>query len=160
MTTLEELLSPLCEAIREKKQKSKQAAFNNFLPKILEAKKFYSWDQISLYINNETDSKLAVRAYKNMVVRAKKQHSQPEVKNETKGKITSEIVTSKQVEKASVDVDLDAQDLNNYLRVCFNSERIAKRAIEAGVSIEEIKSWKCPNQINLGTKLSGYIQNK
>lgn len=158
MTTLEELLSPLCEAIREKKQKSKQAAFNNFLPKILEAKRFYSWEQISLYINNETDSSLAVRAYKNMVLRAKKQHSQPEVKNVIKEKITTELATSKQVGKVSIDVD--AQDLNNYLRVCFNSERIAKRAIEAGVSIEEIRSWKCPNQINLGTKLSNHIQNK
>ncbi|WP_158782802.1 hypothetical protein [Pantoea sp. BAV 3049] len=160
MTTLEEILSPLCEAIRDKKQKSKQAAFNSFLPEILKAKKFYSWDQISIYINNETDSSLAVRAYKNMVLRAKKQHSQPESKNENNDKFAPETPTIKQVEKSSIDVDVEPQDLNNYLRVCFNSERIAKRAIEAGVSIEEIKSWKCPNQINLGTKLSNHIQNK
>ncbi|EFI4715971.1 hypothetical protein JJL91_002588 [Salmonella enterica] len=160
MTTLEEILSPLCEAIRDKKQKSKQAAFNSFLPEILKAKEFYSWDQISLYLNNETDASLAVRAYKNMVLRAKKKLSQPESQNVNKGRIAPAIPTTKQVEKASIESDVEPQVLNNYLRVCFNSERIAKRAIEAGVSIEEIKSWKCPNQINLGTKLSNHIQNK
>jgi hypothetical protein len=50
--------------------------------------------------------------------------------------------------------------LPDYMKVCFGSERIAKRAIEANVSIEEIRSWKCPNQINLGTRLTNYIQTK
>ena len=55
---------------------------------------------------------------------------------------------------------IDEITVADYMKVCFGSERIAKRAIEAGVSIEEIKSWKCPNQINLGTRLTNYIQTK
>ena len=50
-------------------------------------------------------------------------------------------------------------NLADYLKVCFNVESIAKRAMEAGVSIEEIRSWECPNQIRLGTRLSHFIRN-
>ena len=53
----------------------------------------------------------------------------------------------------------EAGDLADYLKVCFNSESIANKAIEAGVSIEEIRSWECPNQIRLGTRLSHFIRN-
>ena len=53
----------------------------------------------------------------------------------------------------------EAGDLADYLKVCFNSESIANRAIAAGVSIEEIQSWECPNQIRLGTRLSHFIRN-
>lgn len=158
MTTLEELLSPLCEAIREKKQKSKQAAFNNFLAKILEAKRFYSWEQISLYINSETDSSLAVRAYKNMVLRAKKKHSQPEVINEIKGKVTPDTPISKQVEKATVNVD--AHTFNDYMNVCFHNKNIAEKAIAHNVDIDTIRSWKCANFVQVSNALGNYIRNK
>lgn len=53
----------------------------------------------------------------------------------------------------------EAGTLADYLKVCFNSESIANRAIEAGVSIEEIRSWECPNQIRLGTRLSHFIRS-
>jgi hypothetical protein len=55
---------------------------------------------------------------------------------------------------------VDSVALKEYLKVCFNSESIAKRAIEAQVSIEQINEWDCPNQVRLGTMLSNYIRNK
>lgn len=54
----------------------------------------------------------------------------------------------------------NADDMNSYLSVCFNNERLARRAIEGGVSIEQIKEWQCPNSIRLGTTLSNHLQNK
>ena len=59
-------------------------------------------------------------------------------------------------ENESIPEDL----LSQYKKVCFGVERLAIRALDADVSIETIKSWKCPNQVNLGTTLSNYIQNK
>lgn len=75
MKNIETLLSPLCEVIRDGKLKSKQAAFNLFLYEILEVKKSHTWEQICEYINQNTGSALAVRAYRNMTERAKKKNS-------------------------------------------------------------------------------------
>ncbi|EGY9047104.1 hypothetical protein H9J88_004445 [Escherichia coli] len=84
MQSIDSFLSPLCEAIRNEKLKSKQAAFNLYLQEILEAKKTYTWEQICTYINQNTDSTLAVRAYRNMVERAKKKRlSQEKTNNES-----------------------------------------------------------------------------
>ncbi|STK10703.1 Uncharacterised protein [Escherichia coli] len=80
MQSIDAFLSPLCEAIRNEKLKSKQAAFNLYLQEILEAKKTYTWEQICTYINQNTDSTLAVRAYRNMVERAKKKRLSQEKK--------------------------------------------------------------------------------
>ncbi|EHD7213975.1 hypothetical protein JQI14_003493 [Escherichia coli] len=74
MKNIETLLSPLCVVIRNGKIKSKQAAFNQFLYEILEVKKTHTWQQICEYINENTNSALAVRAYKNMTERAKKKN--------------------------------------------------------------------------------------
>ncbi|MHA6187792.1 hypothetical protein ACXYV5_20800 [Escherichia coli] len=75
MKNIETLLSPLCAVIRNGKIKSKQAAFNQFLYEILEVKKTHTWQQICEYINENTNSALAVRAYKNMTERAKKKNN-------------------------------------------------------------------------------------
>lgn len=84
MQNIDAFLSLLCEAIRNEKLKSKQAAFNLYLQEILEAKETYTWEQICTYINQNTDSTLAVRAYRNMVERAKKKRlSQEKTNNES-----------------------------------------------------------------------------
>lgn len=72
MTNIDDLLSPIYKALREKKLRSKQAIFNLYLPLILEAKQIYSWAQIAEHINTNTDSELATSAYINMTDRAKK----------------------------------------------------------------------------------------
>lgn len=164
MKDLDDLLGSLCVAIKDKKLKSKQAAFNLFLSEIGDAKSLYTLEQICECLNRNTGLSLSNDTYRTMIDRAKRKQSIQKGKPKSiKNPIGVEVAIDKKesvTEKSSIDVDVDPQNLNNYLRVCFNSERIAKRAIEAGVSIEEIKSWKCPNQINLGTKLSNHIQNK
>ncbi|MDN5183701.1 zinc transporter [Escherichia coli] len=72
MKKIESLLSPICEAINETKSKSKQAVFNMYLQNILEAKKYYTWEQIADYINNNTKTELAQKTYINMTERLKK----------------------------------------------------------------------------------------
>ncbi|EGA1641770.1 zinc transporter, partial [Shigella flexneri] len=52
MKKIDSLLSPICEAIKETNSKSKQAVFNMYLSNILEAKSYYTWEQITDYINN------------------------------------------------------------------------------------------------------------
>ncbi len=84
MKTIESLLSPICETIKETKSKSKQAAFNMYLPNILEAKKYYTWEQITDYINNNTKAELAQKTYINMTERAKKRQKCSEQKDQGK----------------------------------------------------------------------------
>ena len=86
MKKIESLLSPICEAINETKSKSKQAVFNMYLQNILEAKKYYTWEQIADYINNNTKAELAQKTYINMTERAKKRQkcTEPKDQNETK----------------------------------------------------------------------------
>ncbi|EFW4633260.1 zinc transporter, partial [Shigella sonnei] len=59
MKKIDSLLSPICEAIKETNSKSKQAVFNMYLSNILEAKSYYTWEQITDYINNKTKTELA-----------------------------------------------------------------------------------------------------
>ena len=72
MKKIDSLLSPICEAIKETNSKSKQAVFNMYLSNILEAKSYYTWEQITYYINNKTKTELAQKTYINMTERAKK----------------------------------------------------------------------------------------
>ena len=72
MKKIDSLLSPICEAIKETNSKSKQAVFNMYLSNILEAKSYYTWEQITDYINNKTKTELAQKTYINMTERAKK----------------------------------------------------------------------------------------
>lgn len=42
------------------------------------------------------------------------------------------------------------------MEVCYRQERIAKRAIEKGVPLEQIKEWNAPNKVRLGTLITNY----
>ncbi len=157
MTTIDTFLYQLCEAIRNKTTKSKQAAFDMFFADLTEAKKFYSWEQIADYINTSTNDKVAPAAYRNMLTRTKNRNGfTKNIKEHTDRHIELGAV-NEDLESAHV---IEANDIAKYLAVCFNNERLASRAIAGGVSIEKIKSWQCPNAIRLGTTLSNYLQNK
>ncbi|EIH0917949.1 zinc transporter, partial [Escherichia coli] len=81
MKKIDSLLSPICEAIKETNSKSKQAVFNMYLSNILEAKNYYTWEQITDYINNNTKTELAQKTYINMTERAKKRQKCTEQKD-------------------------------------------------------------------------------
>ena len=166
-------IEQLCQALIEKRFKSKQVTFNYHYDDFCAAKGLYGWERVTKYINEVTGADLAVAAYKSMLKRAKKKvesSPQPETKSAVKKVTTNAFSTIVKKEKLEHDnnPDLDALldrlgaeagTLADYLKVCFNSESIANRAIEAGVSIEEIRSWECPNQIRLGTRLSHFIRS-
>lgn len=81
MKKIDSLLSPICETIKETNSKSKQAVFNMYLSNILEAKSYYTWEQITDYINNNTKTELAKKTYMNMTERAKKRQKCTEQKD-------------------------------------------------------------------------------
>lgn len=87
MSMLENLLSPLCMAIRDKTYKSKQAAFDANIDSILNAKENYSWDQIAGYLNANTNSNIGSMSYRHMLTRAKNKRNK--AKSENTGKINS-----------------------------------------------------------------------
>ncbi|MGO4746737.1 hypothetical protein [Serratia quinivorans] len=157
MITIDTFLHRLCEAIRDKTTKSKQAAFDLFFSDIIEAKKFYSWEQITCFINTATNDDLAPAAYRNMLTRTKNKNRVLKEKTPYSIRNREQIINQDDKEPASIN---DTSDLGSYLAVCFNNERLASRAMTGGVSIEQIKTWQCPNAIRLGTTLSNYLQNK
>lgn len=157
MMTIDTFLHRLCKAIKNKTTKSKQTAFDLFYSDITEAKKYYSWDQIADHINKSTGDNVAASAYRNMLTRTKNKklipgEHVPDIHPINKQQVSHENSESMPIKNAS--------DMNSYLTVCFNNERLATRAIEGGVSIAQIKEWQCPNAIRLGTTLSNYLQNK
>lgn len=157
MMTIDTFLHRLCEAIKNKTTKSKQAAFDLFFSDITEAKKYYSWDQIADYINTSTNDNVAPAAYRNMLTRTKSK------KSVSDDHLTSASIEGKQQAKQENTESMHVRhynDMDNYLAVCFNNERLATRAIEGGVSIDQIREWQCPNAIRLGTTLSNHLQNK
>lgn len=84
MKNIDSLLSPICEAIKETNSKSKQVVFNMYLANILEAKNYFTWEQITDYINNNTKTELAKKTYINMTERAKKRQKHAEQKDQEK----------------------------------------------------------------------------
>jgi DNA-binding transcriptional MerR regulator len=126
----------------------------------------FSIAQIVEAINdNEVGFAIELGTFKNTLHRLRKSLARQTQTKQNANNAFS--VTSKKIQhdnNPNLDALLDrlgsgGDNLADYLKVCFNSERIAKRAMEAGVSIEEIQSWQCPNQIRLGTRLSHYSQN-
>lgn len=151
-------IEALCQALREKKLKSKQAAFNYYYADFCTAKDLYGWEKVAKFINHETNDSLAVSAYKSMWKRAKKKVGQEqEISAPSKTTITEHRKTAQTTTATSKSSDDTA--LKEYLKVCFNNESIARRAINGKVAVSQIRAWNCPNQIRLGTTLSNYIMN-
>jgi len=155
-------LDALCKTLKEGRLKSKQAAFNLHYDELCKAIGIYGWGNIANFINSCTEKNLTVKTYKNMLDRAKKKVSvsnpKPAQPSSKPGRQTENPIEQRgSIQAHEADYSIV---LNEYVRVCFNSESIAKRAIEAQVSIEQIKEWDCPNQVRLGTMLSNYIRNK
>lgn len=155
-------LDNICKAINERSLKSKQAVFYRYYDDICLAKKLYSWEQITKYINENTDSELAMRAYKNMVQRAKNKNTGTVIKPQK----TSSIGTEKgEIKSSHESVDVTKKNVSNeifkeYLKVCFNKERIAKNAIDNDISIDIIREWGCPNFVQLNNAIGNYIRNR
>lgn len=133
----------------------------------------FSLTQIVAAINaNDVGFTITLATFKNTLHRLRKrqtqQAQQAQIPKTTKQPARNAFrETPKKIEhdnNPDLDALLDrlgaeAGTLADYLKVCFNSESIANRAIEAGVSMEEIRSWECPNQIRLGTRLSHFIRS-
>ena len=130
----------------------------------------FSLTQIVAAINaNDVGFTITLATFKNTLHRLRRRQTQqvPTPKTITQPARNAFRETPKKIQhdnNPDLDALLDrlgaeAGTLADYLKVCFNSESIANRAIAAGVSIEEIRSWECPNQIRLGTRLSHFIRS-
>lgn len=134
---------------------SKQHVFNSNMSVIERCKvNGISNKKIVEAINHhlKTEEHLTLIYFKNMLNRAKSKSLIKTVTNDTK-KFDAQTESAK---SPSVDDDL----LSTYLKVCFNKKLIAQKAIEHDVSIETIKSWKCPNFVQLNNTLGNYIRNR
>lgn len=93
--------------------------------------------------------------FKNMLARSKRKENKPseEAMNEVlpKGNRPDPSKDSLSPQEHS------NEEFNAYLCVCFNNERIARRAIENKIPIETIRSWQCPNVVRLSNVLGNHI---
>lgn len=167
MDAMIHLLDPLCETLRERRLKSKQAAINKNIDVILKVKEFYSWEQITNYINIATEDNLKVSAYVSMVKRGRKAVAKnvvnkikDKIKDENKDQLSlpSKIITpvaATDNKKANDSATLSNLTINDfpYKEVTKNllEEYKAalpqvglvslKKLIRYGVSVEEFLSW-------------------
>lgn len=165
MKELQDLLQPLVTLLSQSGLKSKQAAFNRHFDDLARAKEIASWEAISNYINVQTDDHLTAKSINAIFHRAKaKNEKQLGRFMPVSPRPTSSLRSRREREsqKGSVDFESNVSDtlLKQYMQVCFNNERIALRAIEGGVSIDIIESWKSPNSVRLGNALTNYISKK
>lgn len=152
MMTIEDLLSPLCDAIRDKKHKSKQATFNLYLPDLLQAKEIYSWKQISEYINTHTNSNIALLAYRNMVARAKKKVEGQQRQNSDHPLATH---NAKSTESKQVLSRVPTDRINEEWKCTgITSQRLIDDLNEYGLSPDEVISWGCANDTARRKKLT------
>lgn len=162
---LQDLLEPLATLLNQRGLKSKQAAFNRHYIELAKAKEIASWEAISTYLNELTGDHLTAKSINALFHRAKAKVTkkpgqsrpvviQPMTTLKTVSNAESHLGSDEVVTKASDEL------LNQYLKVCFNNERIALRAIEGGISIDTIETWKSPNAVRLGNTLTNYISKK
>lgn len=161
MKNLDDLLESLCEAIRDKKLKSKQAAFNLFLSEIAEAKNSYTLEQICDCINRNAGLSLSNDTYRTMIDRAKRKQSITKTKTASRAKPNAESgAADKNIKVREKFISPSTDDYKDYMNVCFNKERIVQQAIENNVSVETIRSWGCANFVQVSNTLGNYIRNK
>ncbi|HBZ8014830.1 TPA: hypothetical protein MM158_005051 [Klebsiella pneumoniae] len=156
-----ETLKPLAEAITLGIA-SKQHVFNENLDLVITCKRRgVSNKLITECINENVPAEKAVDItyLKNILYRAGyKRSTKKSVPKSDSKVIESNQITNSENETESTTVTPD--QFQQYLNVCFRNERVAQRAIDGGVSIETIESWKAPNVTRLSSTLSNYLNNK
>ncbi|HHU1421204.1 TPA: hypothetical protein ACUAFV_004543 [Escherichia coli] len=156
-----ETLKPLAEAITPGIA-SKQHVFNENLDLVITCKRRgVSNKLITECINENVPAEKAVDiAYlKNILYRAGyKRSSKKSISKPDSKVIENSQITNSENETESTTVTQD--QFQQYLNVCFRNERVAQRAIDGGVSVETIESWKAPNVTRLSSTLSNYLNNK
>lgn len=155
-----ETLKPLADAITLGIV-SKQHVFNENLELVITCKRRGVSNKLITECINENvpaDKAIEITYLKNILYRAgykrnsNKTISQPESKF-----VRSSLVTGSEEDTESIAVSQD--EFQQYLNVCFKNERVAQRAIDGGVSVETIKSWKAPNVTRLSSTLSNYLNS-
>jgi len=97
-------IEQLCQALIEKRFKSKQVTFNYHYDDFCAAKGLYGWERVTRYINETTGADLAVAAYKSMLKRAqKKVESSPQRETKAEGKKVTINAFSSIVEKEKLE---------------------------------------------------------
>ena len=107
-------IEKLCQALIEKRFKSKQVTLNYHYDDFCTAKGLYGWERVTKYINEVTGADLAVAAYKSMLKRAKKKvesSSQPETKTAGKKATTNAFSTIVKKEKLEHNNNPDLDEL-------------------------------------------------
>lgn len=162
---LYETLKPLAEAMQNTLA-SKQHVFTDHLDLVIKCKESgISNQMITEGINHHLndDDKINLTYFKNLLHRAG--YTRKEKRQKLPRKNTSPASSGKAAEpmnkiESEVITVVDENDLNEYMKVCFHNERLARRAIEGSVSIAIIESWKAPNAQRLSTILTNYLLDK
>ncbi|TNV16122.1 hypothetical protein FH968_19990 [Buttiauxella sp. B2] len=161
---LDEYLAKLADLLMSDTVKSQQAAFNLCFDELTEAKEIAGWSNISEYLKIKTGLVFEEKKLWTMYARAKaKSEKQSGRSKPVTIRATLPGRSSREADKnGSEELESNVSDelLKQYIKVCFNNERIALRAIEGGVSIDTIESWKSPNSVRLGNALTNYISKK
>ncbi|WP_156311604.1 hypothetical protein [Pantoea sp. CFSAN033090] len=156
-----ETLKPLADAITLGIA-SKQHVFNENLELVITCKRRGISNKLITECINENvpaEKAIDITYLKNILYRAGYKRNSDKAVSKPESKIVSDrAVTGHDEETESKSVSQD--EFQQYLNVCFKNERVAQRAIDGGVSVETIESWKAPNATRLSSTLSNYLNSK
>ncbi len=156
-----ETLKPLADAITLGIV-SKQHVFNENLELVITCKRRGVSNKLITECINENvpaDKAIEITYLKNILYRAGYKRNSNKIVSQSESKVVrSSLVTGSEEDTESTTVSQD--EFQQYLNVCFKNERVAQRAIDGGVSVETIESWKAPNVTRLSSTLSNYLNSK
>ncbi len=160
---LYEKLKPLAEAMQNSLG-SKQHVFTENIQAVIDCKeRGISNQMITDAINHhlKPDEKIKLQYFKNLLHRAGygRDEKKSNVTKETYSRPSLKNVSERDHESES-EKPVNQLDLAEYMKVCFHNERLAKRAIQGGVAIETIESWRSPNAQRLSSILTNYLLEK
>lgn len=156
-----ETLKPLADAITLGIV-SKQHVFNENLELVITCKRRGVSNKLITECINENvpaDKAIEITYLKNILYRAGYKRNSNKTVSQPESKVArSSLITGSEEETENTSVSQD--EFQQYLNVCFKNERVAQRAIDGGVSVETIESWKAPNVTRLSSTLSNYLNSK
>lgn len=160
---LYEKLKPLAEAMQSSLG-SKQHVFTENIQTVIDCKeKGISNQMITDAINHhlKTDEQIKLHYFKNLLHRAGygREEKQANISTEKYSRSSMGHV-SQRGKKSESESPVNQHDLAEYMKVCFHNERLATRAIQGGVAIETIESWKSPNAQRLSSILTNFLLEK
>lgn len=146
---IKETLLALINDLNNPLIKSMQHSFNKHISAIEECKEFGVSDiMLAKTLNEELEVKITKAYLNTLISRARK----PKGSTNNKNKTDSSAVIKKEIIQTN---SIANEVLDEWKqKTLVTSERLVRKLTESGYTIEDVKSWNCPNEMQITNRLT------